>query len=208
MIKKIKTVIIRKIRSFYLHIKSIGFKNKSVSIICNNCIGGAYYRCLRNKFNSPLINLNIPQEDFPFFVTHLKEYMSLNIVEITSIESYPVGIFDVSGTNLKPIKIEFIHYHCFNEAKSKWVERSKRINYGNIRVIFDITSRQDLEKQYFDELEAIKYKKIVLTGGEPIRPYYYKIDFLNRKFKNGRLFEWYHIFKRFYDQFDYKSFLN
>lgn len=208
MINKIKIFLIKKTREVYLFFKRMGFKNKDVSIICNNCIGGAYYRCLRNKFNSPLINLNIRQEDFPYFVIHLNDYLKREIYEIKTNNSYPVGIFDIKGTDLKPIQIEFIHYKTFNEAKEKWNERRTRVNFSNIRVILDITSRPELENRIFEEFENISYKKIILTGGEALNSNYFKINFFDNKFSNGRLFQWYDKYKKFYDQFDYKKFLS
>lgn len=197
-------IIMRKIICFP---KSSTFKNKTVSVICNNCVGGIYCHDLKIKFNSPFVNLNIAQEDFPFLVKHLKEYMNLDIAELMSNKSYPVGVFVTNNISLRPIVIEFIHYKSFEEALKKWNERRCRINYENIRVILDITSRPDLENCNFKDFCELPYKKVILTGGEA-GTCKYKIDFKDRPFNVGRILEFYSFAKRFSDKFNYKKFLS
>ena len=187
--------------------KSSTFKNKNVSVLCNNCVGGIYCHDLGIRFNSPFVNLNIAQEDFPYLVENIKEYMNLEIKEVPSDKTYPVGVFDTNQTSLRPIIIEFIHYKTFDEAINKWNERRSRINYDNIRVILDITSRPDLEDFGFDDFYKLPYKKIILTGGSE-GFCKYRIKFKNEPFEIGRILKYYSFYKRYSDKFNYKKFLS
>lgn len=139
------------------------------------------YHDFKCRFNSPTINLNIPQEDFPYFVTNLNDYLSFEIIQKSTNEKYPVGIFDIpKNKNMKPISIEFIHYKTFNEAKKIWDERKSRINFNNIRIIFDITSRPDIGEDVVKEFSKIPYKKILLSNDSYKYDDVFKINFFNR----------------------------
>lgn len=100
---------------------------KEISIISNNCWGGITYHYLGIENKSPFINLAIDDEDYIKIVNNLDYYLDLtprdgglgfNRVNNTS---YPVGILD-------DVRIKFLHYKDFEEAKDKWECRKQRIN--------------------------------------------------------------------------------
>jgi uncharacterized protein (DUF1919 family) len=107
---------------------------KSISIICNNCIGGIIYSDLKLQFNSPTINLFFYGPDYIKFIEDLKYYISQNIhfsFESKYFEQqtkYPVG-------KLHDIEIHFLHYHDFHEAENDWYKRAERVDFENLFVI-------------------------------------------------------------------------
>ena len=112
----------------------IGYKkrldNKNPTIISSDCAGGIISSNLGLKFNSPTINLYFSKGDFWEFVLNLNGYLSCELVEKKDADkSYPVGTLTL---NDKTIVINFMHYKSFDEAKNKWNERKKRVDFSNI----------------------------------------------------------------------------
>lgn len=112
--------------------KNIG----DVTLLCNNCLGGVIFHELNLKFLSPTINLWMYPADFIKYCSNLRHYSScsLDFVDFYRYfpnyqgKSYPVALLD-------DIVIFFQHYKTEDEAREKWEERTKRINYGNIHCI-------------------------------------------------------------------------
>lgn len=145
---KIKSAIALKHRKD----KKIKFKNQFTIISCN-CIAGLLYHDYGLEFLSPTINLYIESPDFVKFVNNLREYLSYNLIEIPNAK-YPIGL-------LHDIKVHFLHYTSFEEAKTKWDIRKKRINYDNIFVI--MSDRDKYTDSLLDEFNKIPYKKVLFT---------------------------------------------
>lgn len=107
-IKRIITMLGRKIRNEYLRKKII---NKSPTIISNNCNATFIYKDLGLKFYSPTINLFFSINDFIKFIENMDYYLSLDLIELTdNTKNYPVG-------RLGDIQINFMHYSSFQDAK-------------------------------------------------------------------------------------------
>ena len=100
-------------------------KNKGISIISCNCIGGVMYHDLGLPFLSPTINLYFDPKDFLRYVKNLRYYNSLELENVTLMNDYPQGRLD-------DVLIHFLHYKTFDEAKICWEKRKKRICYDNI----------------------------------------------------------------------------
>ena len=135
--------------------------NSDFSIISSDCFGTFVYHNLNQRFNSPTINLFFPPDDFFQFVSHLKEYLSEELIEVEDHnESYPVGKLTYNGHT---IRINFMHYQSFQEAKDKWEERKMRINYSNIYIAQTIGS--GLTQEYVDKFSALPYShKMLITA--------------------------------------------
>lgn len=121
-------------------------KNENFSIICSNCIGGVIYNILGMQFLSPTINCYFDQNEFLKFVTNLKYYLNQTLEYVKTEQDFPVGRLD-------DINIYFNHYKTFEEAKVKFEERAKRINWGNLFFIMyenDGISLSDMMK--FEQL--------------------------------------------------------
>ena len=110
------------------------FKNKGLTILCNNCIGGIILHDLKHEFNTPTINLYFHAPDYIAFLERLDFYLSKEITFSnaskydTDVKSYPVG-------KIEDIEMHFVHYSSFEEAKQKWETRAKRVNYDNMFII-------------------------------------------------------------------------
>lgn len=212
MLKGLKNIIVdyyKKIAKFLGYYgKRKALKNKTPSIISSDCIGGVIYNNLGLKFNSPTINLWIPKTDFWEFVSNLNGYLSAELTEVyESGEEYPVGTLSF---NNKTIKIYFLHYHSFTEAKNKWNERKKRVDFSNIYIIQVI---QNASAEDIIAFNKLPYKnKMLITGENPTNSdnvVTHKI-LLKNDYRSGEIFEYKSRFKfrRNLDSIDYVSFLN
>ena len=196
------------------HITSIRNRlmNKDFSLFTNNCLAGFIYHDLGLKFLSPTINLRIKPKEFIYLVSDLNYYLNQEIREIKdSNKTIPVGIIE-GDNNHESVTINFDHYLTFDEAKEKWIERSKRVNYDNIIVMmeyYDGIHNEELIKMFKD----IPYKKMILTHKDHDENYTTAIhcfdDNLDMSEIGGKIFRYDGITgKRFYDEFDYIEFLN
>lgn len=130
-----------------------GVHADGISIISQNCIGGALYHDLGLPFLSPTINAFFFEPDFVRFVSNLRHYMGQELVMRWG-EDYPIGILD-------DITIHFMHYETCTEAKEAWERRKTRINWGKILVI--ATDRNGFNDSVFDDWKKITYPKILFT---------------------------------------------
>ncbi len=186
-------------------------KNRNITILSNNCTAGVIYHKLKLKFLSTTINLQIDNEDFLELVQHLCEYENSSLIEgVSSKAPYPIGILE--GGDLKNIKIKFMHYKSFEEAKEKWFERYKRINYDNICIIMEtgITTTGTI-KDIFHQLPFHK-KVIFVNEKDASYPESYFVDIYGADYVYGKL-----LFRDmchgigqylYLDRFDYVNFLN
>lgn len=113
-----------------------------LTIFANNCWGGYVYHRLRMKFLSPIINMYFLDCDYLKFLKNPKKYVARDLelkemrYNIATDSYYPICYCD-------DILLYFLHYSSFNEAKEKWNERKKRINWNNIFVMM-YTKEQEI----------------------------------------------------------------
>lgn len=178
-------------------------KNDNFTLIASNCNGGVILHDLGLPFNSPFVNLWMKPNDYIRLLSNFEEYMSYELVNYDDDSvSYPVGL-------LKDVKIFFLHYSSFEEAKSKWDERVQRIVWNNIYVMF--TDRDGCSIDDLKRFDALPYKKVVFTHipYSDIKSSYYFKGFENRE-SVGVLSTYSDDFlkKRYLDDFDYVRWLN
>ena len=190
--------------------KEIIFRN-TPTIIANNCIGGIIYHNLGLEFKSPTINLYLENEDFLLFVLHLREFLNGELIEVTcDTKNFPVGQITCE---YGAIKIYFQHYETFHQAKAKWEQRTKRIDWDNIVVIMEegiIASDKLVEK-----FETIPYvMKVLISNGNAGHidvKNGYPMYIYDKKYHPGKILDFGRFKisnKRYLDDFDYVSFLN
>ncbi len=75
-IKKIISRLIDYRRERFKYRKRLRNKNKTPTIISNNCIGGIIYHDLGLEFMSPTINLFFKNEDFFTFLNDIEYYIN------------------------------------------------------------------------------------------------------------------------------------
>lgn len=138
-------------------------KNRNFSILSQNCVSGVIYHDTGYRFLSPTVNLFMASSDFPYFVMHIKEYVGADIVRIDDgTVNYPVGILSREG--LKGIRLDFVHYHSFEDAVDKWKERYLRINYDNILVVAELGCESS--QTLIEELNRLPYRKLLIVNTE------------------------------------------
>lgn len=111
-------------------------KGEGVTLLCNNCLGGVIFHELNLKFLSPTINLWMYPSDFIKYCSRLQYYSNCQLVFVDIYSYFP----DFQGSPfpvalLDDIVIFFQHYATEKEAREKWTERTRRINYDNIRCV-------------------------------------------------------------------------
>lgn len=155
--------------------KNFKIRDKSITILANNCFGGTLYYAYRLKFNSPTINLQIAPMDFLKLCDKLEYYIRLELKEIINKEevqnkfknlgggeiSFPVG-------KLGDISIYFQHSSTFAEAKEDWDRRKKRIRYNKLYIVLMDTNCTQKELKKF--LELNRKKKIFITKNKLFIP--------------------------------------
>ena len=127
--------------------KYLEIKKRHVTIFANSCWGGFVYHALGLEFNSPLINMAVPETDYLKILENPRKYMDRDLEYIGNMDDE-----DISFPTAKcgDVELYFIHYNSFAEAKELWDKRKKKINWKNIFVMFGTERREMAEK--FDNL--------------------------------------------------------
>ena len=200
MIKRIRNFA----RRFYNKSNAKKLKNKDFSVIASNCNGAFLLHDLGMRFNSPFVNLWMKPKDFIKFLSNIKHYLSIDMsfVEEDGID-YPIGALD-------DVRIYFQHYHSPEEAKSKWYERAKRINFDNLFIMF--TDRDNCSYEDLQAFDALPFEnKVVFThiSHPEIKSACY-IKGWESDASVGNCFEYKSKFsyKKHYDDFDYIGWFN
>ena len=114
--------LFKKLRCFRL-------KNRTPSIIADNCNAGIIYHDLGLPFLSPTINLFFMPDDYLRFLRNPHHYLEVEPMETEDATvKWPVGMID-------DVKVHFMHYKSFAEAKKKWLVRAKRLDFENLFVL-------------------------------------------------------------------------
>ncbi len=186
-------------------------KNKNFTIISNNCTAGFIYHDLGLKFLTPTINLFIRTDEYITFISDLKYYLSSSLIEDkTKKVGYPVGILKSNNKKKPDIHIYFNHYKTFKDAKDKWEERKKRINFDNICYIMDFYDNS-YDVKLIDSFNKLKLRnKIVLLHNSNIhKKNSFCFKYVEDEIPNGKLFLFTGLTgKRNMDEFDYVEFIN
>lgn len=177
-------------------------KNKNFTIISSNCVGGIIYHDLGLPFLTPTVNLSFDMNDFVKFVSK-KYYIDKDLIKLDTNKEYPIGV-------IEDIKINFIHYKTFEEAKTKWDERKQRINYDNLFIIG--TDKDNCTYETLKAFENLPYEnKIIFTHIDYSEiSSSYCIKGFEDKNELGVItnFKERFLMRRYLDDFDYVSFLN
>ncbi len=179
-------------------------RTRDCSIISSNCVGGIISHELGMRFNSPTVNLFFKPSDYLRFITDLRRYCEAELVEVFDHKkSYPVGRLD-------DITVYFMHYTSFEEAKTQWDKRKKRINYD--KLFFMMIQRDGCTYEDIQRFNDLKYKNKVVFTSKPM-PEIESAFHINGSVVNGEVndlcgYKSKLSGKRWIDDFDYVSFLN
>ena len=186
-------------------------KNKDVTFLCPNCIGGILFHDLGLQFKSPTINLMMYQTDLLKFVLDMERYLKCEF-EFFTHEKYTCPC-----AKLDDITVHFTHYHTEQDAVDKWNNRVKRMNKDNIFVF--LTERDGLKKEDIEKLSKLDVKGIVVFTANDFSDIKYTLqiekykkdgevgNILNKSIINGsREYETYFDFVKWFNEADGKDF--
>ncbi len=204
--------VVGRFRRCYLWRNRLRLKNISPTIIASDCFGGRVYHSLGLRFMSPTINLWFKPMDFIKFVRNIKGYMESEVCEVLPPHKeadilYPVGKISCEG---EEIRLYFMHYSSFDEARNKWNERKCRVDYSNIYVLQIAPSVTDELIEAFDAL-PIKNKMLLTNANLTNSPNVVTHSVFSKSdYRPGEVLQYKSRFslKRYIDDVDYVSFLN
>ncbi len=198
------TIMTRLEHKLYIKNKRRKLKNKTPSIIANNCNGGIIAHDLGLPFNSPLVNAGMYPQYYIKFLKNIQHYLDTPLVRI---EDDKDGWFTAQCDD---IQILLGHVKTYEEALENWERRKKRFNPDNMYVVFcdKMGCTYDMIKE-FDSL-PIKHKVIFTHKPYPEFKSAYYIKGFENDGEVGVLSDWKPGFlkRRWLDAFDYVSFLN
>ena len=194
---------IRNIRLLFSHkYKISGISNRNISLLCNNCVGAMVLHDFGLRFNSPTVNLYLTPPDYLRFLCDLENNLTSDIKDISGKSSYPIGLLGGS------IRIHFLHYANFEEAKEAWNRRVRRIDFSNLYV--SMVAFGNVTEEMIAQFDKLPFKNKVVFVNKPMPAY--QSAFYIRGFEKcsgvDRMAEFQSLFaKRYYDQFNWKRFL-
>lgn len=155
-------------------ISRLRIKQKDFTIISNNCWGTFIYKKFDLSYQSPFVNLLIFADDYIQLLEKFSPEILNNIHFIKHEESkhkkelktreyyemsYPVGVI---GDN---IEIHFLHYTQENDAKEKWQERIKRINYN--KLLFKFSDSEICNDSLIERFDRLSFKNKICFTAKP-----------------------------------------
>lgn len=180
-------------------------KNNDFTILSNTCAAGKIYHILGMRFDSPTINTWISQKDFVKFCLNLKHYLNKPLMFFKKEDR------DCPCAMLDDICIVFAHYQTEEEARQKWEERKKRVNFNNLFII--TSDGNGVSAAELNSLEKVKAQNIVVITSKKrpeIKNSYYCKSL--RKEKSGAthmiVYSKLKGYQSFLDDFDFVKFLN
>ncbi len=200
---RLKSFIIRAERKLYLDRKRSKLKNGNPTVFSANCNGAMILHDMKCRFNSPFVNLYVQADDFLKFLKNPEKYLNAEPVEIKSDMPFPVGM-------VEDIMLFFMHYKSFDEARDKWIERSKRVDMNNLFIM--MTDKNGCTEKHIAEFDSLPYDNKVIFTHKPYPEF--KSAYYIKGFENdgevGILSDWKPGFwkRRWLDDFDYVKFLN
>lgn len=180
-------------------------KNKTFTIISDNCMGGFLYHDLGIDFNTPFINGSFVPEDYMKLLKDWNKYIDepLSFIEDKSVNC-PVAM-------IGDIKYKFTHYKTEKQAKMIWRIGKKKLNMDN--AFYIMTEKQGCTMELMREFDALPYKNKVILTHKPypeIKCAHYIKGFeeynhclVVSDYVKGQIFG-----RRYYDYFDFLKWFN
>ena len=141
-------------------------RQKHITFISQNCVGGVLYHMLGIAFSSPTINMFIENEHFVKLAENPEHYFSM---DAKPYEEHHVDSVEGSDDVLTYpiIRVDDIllccqHYNSCSEAVEAWNKRRLRVNLKNMYAIccsWNLGEREDLVKR----ISNLPYPSIVFT---------------------------------------------
>jgi len=144
-------------------------KNRTFSIISNNCTAGYIYQHFGIEYKSPTAGLFFHADDYLKICREPHRYFSKEPSIISKVESKRYDVMEITNRwgdypigKVEDIEIYFMHYPNPNEAILKWKNRCKRMNYDNL--VFLFTESETSTEEHIREFCSLPIdNKICLT---------------------------------------------
>lgn len=148
-------------------------KNKEISIITNNCLGGKLAHDFGLALNSPVINMQMSPRDFIRFCDRMDDYLRYPLEEVKEIDQKCRKIFESLGgeeinfpvARLGDVYLYLQHYKTFEEAYYAWERRKPRIRKECFYILTVKVDGQSENIRDFDKLQL--QNKLILTIDKP-----------------------------------------
>ena len=172
-IEKIRTAIQwRILDKYFSSLQRSKLKDKDFSIICNNCIAGGIYHKLGIEYSTPTVGLFFFSSDYMKFLENLDVYINQPITfrevsvhheanKLRKIKPYPIGV--LGGD----VEVQFMHYKDEVEAEEKWGRRRKRINFGNLFIIYS-DAEEDFKLEYVLKYQKLPFEHKIFLSSKPL----------------------------------------
>lgn len=134
-------------------------KNRTPSILSNNCWGGIVSQAFAIPYFSPFVGIDIPPAHFVAMLENPERYLSADVRQVDDPDTCPVGM-------VHDARLHFRHSASFNEAVTKWNKRRRRIDWDNLFVKLSLRSPDELP--LVDRFNALPYEnRICFTTFDP-----------------------------------------
>lgn len=180
-------------------------KNKEISIISSNCIGGVISHELGLQFKSPTVNMYMKAPDYVKFCYDLERYLKeeLSFIGINRDGHFMAFCGD--------IKIYAVHYKNFEEFSKKWNERAKRVDFNNL--YFIMSERDGCSMDDIIAFDNLPYNNKVIFTKEDMPDIKSAVHIPNTKQGKHQVVPMTSYLgtftgRRYVDLFDYVEFLN
>lgn len=143
-------------------------RNRTFTIIADNCWGGFIYQRYGLTYRTPTVGLFFYPPDYIKFLENLEYYLSCDLIvaersaskyaHINPERVYYVGFLD-------DVEVQLLHYETKEEAIEKWNRRKQRIDLSNC--LIKMSNRNSLFTQdMYSRFEALPFKNKILFTHE------------------------------------------
>lgn len=164
LFKKFNTLYCKSIRKLN--------RNRSFTIVSNNCWGGGIYEDLNLEYCSPTVGLFFYAPCYIEFIDNLDfmleqdlQFVSKSKYDISNKyrednkRYYPIGV-------LGSIEIHFLHYNSEKDAFEKWNYRKVRIDKKNLFVKF--CDRDLCNRDLINRFDALNFPKKIFFSSKKL----------------------------------------
>ena len=180
-------------------------KNKTITIISDNCLAGFFCNDMGIDFYTPFLNGSFTPSDYIKLLKNWDYYMAKPLEFIKdSNQTCPIA-------QIGDIRYRFTHYKTEKQARAIWSIGKKRMNLDNM--FFILTEKQFCTEEVMREFDSLPYKNKVILTHKPypeIKCAYYIRGFeeydhclVVSDYVKGQIFV-----RCYYDDFDYVKWFN
>jgi uncharacterized protein (DUF1919 family) len=163
----VKSRVRRVVRKRWLH----RLKNRTFTLISNDCWGAEVYRDFNLPYNTPFVGLMLMAPCYLALIRDLKYYLEGELRfkdrskydypnELREKKHFPIGVLGAPGNE---VEVHFLHYDSEEEARQKWTRRVARINWQNLVVKFD-GSKDYCTDEILAAFDALAFRKVCFTA--------------------------------------------